>query len=105
MYDDNGPGNGHIFLRSGNFSVSHPPLSTEIHIGDVIVDAEMYIWHNVFVSLDRERCLDLWFNSQHVCKCCSETQFIDTNDNIELLGHIESKGVYVDDLRIYSEPI
>jgi len=68
MYDDNGPGNGHIFLRSGNFSVSHPPLSTEIHIGDVIVDAEMYIWHNVFVSLDRERCLDLWFNSQHVCK-------------------------------------
>ena len=105
MYDDNGPGNGHVFFESGNFSVSHPPLSTEIRIGGVIVDAEMYVWHNVFISLDRKRCLDVWFNSQHVCKCCSEIHFFDTNDNIELLGAIESKGVYVDDLRIYSEPI
>ena len=105
MYDDDGPGNGHIFLQSGNFSVSHPPLSSEVHIGGVIVDAEMYTWHNVFVSLDRRKCLDVWFNSKHVCKCCSKTEFMDTNNNIELLGHIESKGVYVDDLRIYNEAI
>jgi len=105
MYDDNGPGNGHIFFKSGDFSVSHPPLSTEIHIGGVIVNAEMYKWHNVFVSSDQKRCLDVWFNSQHVCKCCSKIQFVDTNDKIELLGDIESRGVYVDDLRIYSESI
>ena len=105
MYDDNGPGNGQIFLQSGNFKVSHPPLSTKIHIGTVIVDAEMHIWHNVFLSSDHKKCLNVWFNSKHVCKCCSKTEFIDTNDNIELLGHIESKGVYVDDLRLYSEPI
>jgi len=105
MYDDDGAGNGQVFLQSGNFSVSHPPLSSEVHIGGVVVDAEMYKWHNVFFSVDRRKCLDVWFNSKHVCKCCLKTEFMDRNDNIELLGRIESKGVYVDDLRIYSEAI
>ena len=73
------------------------------------MQADNNIWHNVFFPLDSE-CFNLWFNSAHVCKCCSIPKSGQSSNSDEIkIGTPFASGtstqaiLYIDSLNIYDE--